>query len=121
LSVGFTSNTSSDLDRIRTLVARRAWTDVAALSDHLLRGSSSHRAPVFTSLLDKPATCSNDTLLLESQQTELVEIMMIHCHALLVLKNYQELKKEMDQVCVKQLQHVELTLLYGWMMDRYPL
>jgi hypothetical protein len=38
-----------------------------------------------------------------------------------VLKNYQELKKEMDQVCVKQLQHVELTLLYGWMMDRYPL
>jgi tetratricopeptide (TPR) repeat protein len=83
----------SDLDCLRLLVARRAYSEAVLVSHRLLRGSHSHYAPIFQALLKDD---HNHSLALESQQQELVEIMLHHLQALLKLQRYEELQKEIE-------------------------
>ena len=92
----------NDLDKLRALAERRAWADVVALANQLLRASSSHYATLYSSILLRPSsssysTTNNALLTLESQQVELVEILSWQCQGLLKMRRYSELKHEVDQ------------------------
>jgi len=56
----------SDLERMRVLVCRRAWGDVLSVTGTLLRGSSSHYAPIYSALLSQ----TDSGLSLDSHQSE---------------------------------------------------
>lgn len=81
----------SDIDRLRALAERRAWGDVVTFGEQLLRGPSSHYAALYTSLVQPAASA---LLTLESQQEELCEILALQCHALVQLRRYSELDRE---------------------------
>lgn len=82
---------SSDLERLRILVERRAWGDVLSLSSSMLRGQSSHYASLYSMLINNPENAFQG---LDSQQSEVVEIMSLQCHALLKMRHYNELSQE---------------------------
>lgn len=84
----------SDFDRLKILILRRAYSDAILLTHRLLSGPNSHYATIWQGLLHGGS--HNNTLALESQQQELVEIAMLHIHALLKLKRYSEFKEEVQ-------------------------
>jgi hypothetical protein len=85
---------TTDLDKLRILVTKRAWGDVATLASQLLRGSNSHFAPIYSALVNNP----NSALpVLESQQLDVVEIMTLCCVSWLKLRRYVELATEVDR------------------------
>jgi tetratricopeptide (TPR) repeat protein len=88
----------SDFDRLLQLHSRRAYSDAANLSQQLLHGPSSHYAPVMKSLLLHNSSNHKDqtVLTLESQQQQVVQILMMHMQALLKTKQYSQLKHELD-------------------------
>jgi tetratricopeptide (TPR) repeat protein len=85
----------TDLDRLRLFVDRRAWGDVILMAERLLRGSSSsHYAPIYSSLLNDTAA---GLPTLDSQQADLVWIMMVQCQAWVKMRRYLELGLEIER------------------------
>ena len=89
--------------RLRTLVERRAWGDVLKLAYTLLneeqpKHSNQDYIRVYKSLLFANEQ-QQDTLDTVSDKTkeEALEIMGLRCHALLKLRRYTELQKEVEQ------------------------
>lgn len=82
----------SELEKLRLLVNRRSWGDVVRMTERLLRGSNSHYASIYGSLLNN----NNVISALDSQQHDLVWIMMVECQARLKLRRYEELGLEVD-------------------------
>jgi len=90
--------TGGGVERLRVLVSRRAWGDVVALTSQLLRGPSSHYAPIYSNLIHQHQQTNLLNLpTLDSQQTELVEILTVQCQALLKMRRYADLKREVQQ------------------------
>jgi hypothetical protein len=100
----------TELDRLRTLVERRAWGDVLKVTTNLLTtntattssSSSSMYSDVYTSLLISPDAVVVDhvpdiTNVPIQVRTETVEIMMLQCHAWLKLRRYKELVTEVER------------------------
>jgi tetratricopeptide (TPR) repeat protein len=85
----------SDLERLKCFVKRRSWGDASLLTEKLLRGQSSHYAPIYNALI----TNSFDQKLpiLDSQQEEMVQIMMIQCEAWIKLSRYAEIGLEIER------------------------
>lgn len=91
--------------RLRTLVERRAWGDVLKLAYTLLneeaqKHNNQDYIRVYKSLLF--ANEQEDTTTLEDTvsdiiKEETVEIMGLRCHALLKLRRYTDLQKEVEQ------------------------
>jgi tetratricopeptide (TPR) repeat protein len=95
------SNQSS-LERLRTLVERRAWGDVLQVCGDMLRSVSSAYAPIYSSLIhyatndSVPAgtnTSIDDTSTM-ALKLDTVEIMTLECHAWLRLRRYADLGRE---------------------------
>lgn len=86
----------SDLERLRILVNRRSWGDVLLVAERLLRGTSSHYAPIYDALIHSNAGYTTLPTL-DSQQADLIAIMTILCQAWLKLKRYSDLALEMDR------------------------
>jgi len=86
--------TNNEVDRVRALVVRRAWGDVLSIIHNLLRGPSSHYTPIYTSLLQaKPEPVDS----LDSLRADVVELMLLQCHAWLKMRRYIELGHELRQ------------------------
>jgi hypothetical protein len=99
--------------RLRTLVERRAWGDVLKLASTLLQNdesssssrkkppSSKHYSRVYSSLLfggqDDTVAGTNDTEITPDVRQETIEILMLRCNALLKLRRYIDLSKEVEQ------------------------
>eukprot|EP00980_Cylindrotheca_fusiformis_P006263 scaffold1340_cov122-Cylindrotheca_fusiformis.AAC.6 len=86
------------IDRLRTLVERRAWGDVLKLSTSILSSDGPH-ADVYSSLLLLPTTAPRmnvDTLSPEIR-LETVEVMTLQCNAWLKLRRYADLGKEIER------------------------
>jgi tetratricopeptide (TPR) repeat protein len=86
--------TQTDLERVRILVERRAWGDVLSMTANLLRGSSSHYTPIYAALLNSPDKSFPS---LDSHQNELVELIMLQCHAWIKMRRYNELALEISR------------------------
>lgn len=86
--------TSTEMERVRALVVRRAWGDVLSIIHNLLRGSASHYTPIYSSLLQaKPEAVDS----LDSLRDDVVELMLLQCHAWLKMRRYNELGHELRQ------------------------
>jgi hypothetical protein len=79
-----------DFEKLKLLVSRRSYSDVAILTHRLLSGPNSHYAPIWQSLLTGSGGVSG-LLALESQQDELLQIALIYMQSLVKLKRYNEL------------------------------
>jgi hypothetical protein len=95
---------TTDIDRLRTLVERRAWGDVLKLTTTLLTTSSTSKYPnVYASLLISPDPDALVVPLPDINQipfhirNETVEIMMLQCHAWLKLRRYTDLVTEVER------------------------
>jgi hypothetical protein len=84
------------LDRLRTLVERRAWGDVLKMATTLLTSGSSQYSGVYASLLVASALPDISGVSLEVKR-ETVEIMILQCHAWLKLRRYVELVTEVER------------------------
>ena len=82
----------SDFDHLKLLLSKRAYSDVALLTQRLLIGPNSHYAPIWHGLLHGESS----SLALESQQQEVLHIALSHLQALVKLKRYAELKQEVQ-------------------------
>eukprot|EP00535_Pseudo-nitzschia_heimii_P008298 CAMPEP_0197190632 /NCGR_PEP_ID=MMETSP1423-20130617/22031_1 /TAXON_ID=476441 /ORGANISM="Pseudo-nitzschia heimii, Strain UNC1101" /LENGTH=544 /DNA_ID=CAMNT_0042643057 /DNA_START=20 /DNA_END=1654 /DNA_ORIENTATION=+ len=93
--------------RLRTLVERRAWGDVLKLASSLLDGSSKKKsasknkryAEVYASLLTSGQDDAqlNYDLIPENSLQETAEIITLRCNALLKLRRYNDLSREVEQ------------------------
>ena len=84
------------LQCLRTLVERRAWGDVLQVTTELLRGADSIHAPCYGCLLSSENNEDNATMTKAIQQ-ETVEVTALYCHALIKLRRYAELGKEVEK------------------------
>jgi tetratricopeptide (TPR) repeat protein len=104
------SGGTGDVERLKVIASRRAWADVVAMAQQLIKpGGTSHYATLYGDLLlrystSKQASISSDSspppsavLALESQQEELVDILILLVKGLLFLRRYPELKQLLDQ------------------------
>jgi len=90
--------TETDLERIRVLVERRAWGDVLSMTSSLLKGATSHYAPIYNNLFLNPNHPSDAATLLNAQQLqEFVEILLLQGHAWMQMRRYKELATEVQQ------------------------
>lgn len=86
------------IDRLRTLVERRAWGDVLQVCGDMLRSASSPHAAIYASLInhkegeDGAAPASSSEL-----QQDMVEILTLECHAWLKLRRYVDLGREIQR------------------------
>lgn len=86
--------TNTDMDRVRALVVRRAWGDVLSIIHNLLRGASSHYVPIYMKLLHaKPEPIDS----LDFLRNDVVELMLLQCHAWLKMRRYNEIGHELRQ------------------------
>jgi hypothetical protein len=107
------------IQRLRTLVDRRAWGDVLKVSTTLLTDTNDPHAAVYASLVEWPATTTTATSMDSSGsdvppthqqdvaaenasftpelQQETVEILALKCHAWLKLRRYQDLSAEVER------------------------
>ena len=86
--------TKNEMDRVRALVVRRAWGDVLSIIHAMLRGPSSHYTPIYAALLQgKPEPVDS----LDSLRSDVVELMLLQCHAWLKMRRYIELGQELRQ------------------------
>ena len=88
---------TSDLERLRVLVVRRAWGDALSVTQTLLHGTSSHYAPLYRALVAQPDPSSLASFSVASLQTELLEIMALQCHAWMHLRRWVDLARELEQ------------------------
>lgn len=86
--------TNSELDRVRALVVRRAWGDVLSVIHNLLRGPHSHYTPIYSGLLQGQTEAVDS---LDSLRDDVVELMMLQCHAWLKMRRFNELGHELRQ------------------------
>lgn len=86
--------TDTEMDRVRALVVRRAWGDVLSLIHTMLRGPSSHYTPIYTALLQGKTEAVES---LDSLRDDVVELMLLQCHAWLKMRRYMELGHELRQ------------------------
>lgn len=87
------------LQRLRTLVERRAWGDVLQVAQDMIRGPTSPYAPIYAALVSDDAD-SNAKILggpLEQLQAETVEILTLECTAWLKLRRYADLGREVER------------------------
>ena len=86
--------TTTDLERVRALVVRRAWGDVLSILHALLRGPTSHYTAIYTALVtgQPEPVASLDTL-----RDDAVELMLLQCHAWIKMRRYAELGHELRQ------------------------
>ncbi|KAG7346095.1 tetratricopeptide repeat protein [Nitzschia inconspicua] len=86
------------VDRLRTLVERRAWGDVLKLATTLLTTGSSPYSGVYASLLiTSSVPDENSSNIPIKQRQETVEIMILQCHAWLKLRRYTDLVTEVER------------------------
>jgi hypothetical protein len=86
------------IERLHTLVERRAWGDVLKLSGNILSSNGPH-ADVYSSLLLLPTNAPRvdvNTLPTEIRQ-ETVEVMTLQCNAWLKLRRYADMGKEIER------------------------
>ena len=86
--------TATEMDRVRALVVRRAWGDVLSIIHNLLRGAASHYTPIYAALLQGKTEAVDS---LDSLREDVVEIMLLQCHAWLKMRRYNELGHELRQ------------------------
>jgi len=96
------------LDRLHTLVERRAWGDVLQVTGETLRNASSPHASVYYSMLKKDnrdrnvddnlqnLASSSEPTIVETLQNETVEILTLECHAWIKLRRYTDLAREVQ-------------------------
>jgi tetratricopeptide (TPR) repeat protein len=84
----------SDIERLRILVNRRAYSDALLISNQLLRGSHSHYAPLYHALL---SGAKDQPLALMTHQDELVYILTVFLESLVKLHKYNDLQTEIDR------------------------
>lgn len=87
----------SVIDKVRTLVERRAWGDVLQLAGELLRSPTSKYAPIYTSLVQNTISSLEDTPTLSLFQSETSELLTLECHAWLKLRRYSDVGREVDR------------------------
>lgn len=99
----------TDLDRLKLLVQRRAWTDALRCSKQLMTGSTSHYAPLYESLMGHAQRRNNSNnnstshqlqtvaeLALETHQQDLIDILTMHVTALVKLQHFRELSQAVE-------------------------
>lgn len=87
----------SDFERLKLLIKQRSWGDACLLTEQLLRGQSSHYAPIYNALLTNSFNNNQQLPTLDSQQDEVVLIMMIQCETWIRLNRFTELGIEMER------------------------
>lgn len=100
----------SGVERLRTLVERRAWGDVLKMATTLLNGgnsaadgeTSSQHATVYSSLVTLPYNSAPPSLDAINAiplfiRLETVEVMILQCHAWLKLRRYSDLANEVER------------------------
>ena len=80
------------IQRMRTLVTRRAWGDVLQVCGTMLRGPASPYTQVYASLISDSKVDVPDNV-----KQETMEILTLECHAWLKLRRYNELGREVDR------------------------
>lgn len=86
------------IERLRTLVVRRAWGDVLSVCGQMLRGPTSPYTQLYSCLISNEDTTEVDiTEFTDNQKLEVVEILTLECHAWLKLRRYNELGREVDK------------------------
>lgn len=87
------------LDRLRTLVERRAWGDVLKISTGILNANKSPHADVYASLVMLPLNAPQvDVSQIPPEiRNETVEIMTLQCNAWLKLRRYTDLATEVER------------------------
>lgn len=86
--------TTSELERVRALVTRRAWGDVLSVVHSLLKGGTSHYTPLYAGLL-QGRTEAVDSL--DSHRADVVELLTLQAHGWLKMRRYPELGHELRQ------------------------
>jgi len=81
------------MERLRTLVVRRAWGDVLSVCGQMLRGVESSYTLMYSLLIREV----NEQDYKESVKEDVVEILTLECHAWLKLRRYNELGREVDK------------------------
>lgn len=84
------------INRLRTLVERRAWGDVLQVCGDMLRSASSPHAPVYASLISYGGEDGASAAPSELQQ-DMAEILTLECHAWLKLRRYVDLGREIKR------------------------
>jgi len=87
------------IDRLRTLVERRAWGDVLKICTSTLNSNKSPHADVYASLVMLPLNAPQVDVsqIAPEIRTETVEIMTLQCHAWLKLRRYSDLATEVER------------------------
>lgn len=89
------------VDRLRTLVERRAWGDVLKIATTMLNSPKDLHATVYASLctlpLNAPSKQVDISLIPPYVRQETVEIMTLQCHAWLKLRRYADLIAEVER------------------------
>jgi tetratricopeptide (TPR) repeat protein len=83
------------MERLRTLVTRRAWGDVLSVCGQMLRGPTSPYTQLYSTLISNADI--EDEEFTTQQKDEMVEILTLECHAWLKLRRYNELGREVDK------------------------
>jgi hypothetical protein len=83
------------MERLRTLVTRRAWGDVLSVCGQMLRGPTSRYTQLYSTLISNADI--EDEEFTTQQKDEMVEILTLECHAWLKLRRYNELGREVDK------------------------
>ena len=86
------------MNRLRTLVERRAWGDVLKVTTTMLAEPDPHSS-VYSSLVEWPAANSKvePSSFSPQLQEETVEILSLRCHAILKLRRYSDLTSEVER------------------------
>jgi hypothetical protein len=83
------------MERLRTLVTRRAWGDVLSVCGQMLRGPTSPYTQLYSTVISNADIEDEDFT--AQQKDEMVEILTLECHAWLKLRRYNELGREVDK------------------------
>lgn len=87
----------SAIEKVRTLVERRAWGDVLQFAGELLRSPTSKYAPIYTSLVQNTISSLEDNPALSLLQSDTSELLTLECHAWLKLRRHSEVGREVDR------------------------
>lgn len=85
------------IQRLRTLVHRRAWGDVLQVCGDMLRGPTSPYTPIYASLVSSESVPDNNVVDPSTLKDEVIEILTLECHAWLSLRRFTELGREVDR------------------------
>lgn len=87
------------IERLRTLVERRAWGDVLKISTAMLNTTNGQHADVYASLVMLPLNAPHTDVsqVRPEIRNETVEIMTLQCNAWLKLRRYSDLVTEVER------------------------